>query len=161
MKVKEVMSVNPRACTLTNNLAEAASVMWEHDCGVIPVVADGGRVVGLVTDRDICMAAALRGRQLANIAVEDTISGEVFSCAANDDVRVALKTMQRNKVRRLPVLAADGTLEGILSMNDIVIKAKENRDKASHLSYTDVVNTYKAICQHRIPEQRAKAAGAS
>jgi CBS domain-containing protein len=160
MKVKEIMTANPKACTLTNSLADAAGLMWENDCGILPVVAEGGRVVGLVTDRDICMAGALKGRQLANIAVEDAISGKVFSCKPDDDVRTALKTMQENSVRRLPVVAADGTLTGVLSMNDVVLKAEEAKEKkASELSYGDVMNTFKSICQHRLPAQAQGATG--
>ena len=93
------------------------------------------------------------------IAVEDVISGKLFACKPEDDIHTALKTMQENKIRRLPVVGADGTLEGILSMNDIVLKAEEPKEKkASELSYADVVKTYKSICQHRLPMQ-AQAAG--
>jgi CBS domain-containing protein len=160
MKVKEIMSTNPKACTLTDNLSAAAGLMWDNDCGILPVVAEGGKVVGLITDRDICMAANLNSRNLWNIAVEDVISGKVFTCKAEDDIHSVLTTMQENKVRRLPVVGADGTLEGILSMNDIVLKAEEPKEKkASELSYADVVKTYKSICQHRLPMQAQAAAG--
>jgi CBS domain-containing protein len=160
MKVKEIMSANPKVCTLTNSLAEAAGLMWDNDCGILPVVAEGGRVVGLVTDRDICIAGATKGRQLANIAVEDVISGKVFSCKPDDDVHTALKTMQVNKVRRLPVVAVDGTLKGVLSLNDVVLRAEEAKEKkVPELSYSDVVSTYKSICQHRLPAQAQGATG--
>jgi len=158
MKVKEIMSTNAKVCALTDNLSAAAGLMWENDCGILPVVAEGGKVVGLITDRDICMAATLKNRNLSNVAVEDVISGKVFACKSEDDVRSALKTMRENKVRRLPVIAADRKLEGILSMNDVVLTAEEAKEKkAPELSYGDVVNTYKAICQHRLPMQQAQA----
>jgi len=114
MKVKEIMTVNPKACSITTNLAEAASVMWDYDCGILPVVADGERVVGLITDRDICIGGATKNRNLSNISVEEIITGEVYSCEPEDEVRKALKTMQQRKVRRLPVVAPDGTLQGRL-----------------------------------------------
>lgn len=159
MKVKEIMSTNAKVCPLTDNLSAAARLMWENDCGILPVVAEGGKVVGLITDRDICMAATLKNRNLSNIAVEDVISGKVFACKPEDDIRSALKTMQEYKVRRLPVIAADRKLEGILSMNDVVLKAAEAKGKkAPELSYGDVVTTYKSICQHRLPKQQAQAA---
>ena len=159
MKVKEIMSTSAKVCALTDKLSAAAGLMWENDCGVLPVVAEGEKVVGLITDRDICMAANLTNRDLWNIAVEDVISGQLFACKPEDDIHAALKTMQENKVRRLPVVGADGTLEGILSMNDIVLKAEEPKEKkASELSYADVVKTYKAICQHRLPTQTQAAA---
>jgi CBS domain-containing protein len=160
MKVKEVMSTNPKVCTLGDNLSAAAGLMWEHDCGILPVVAEGGKVVGLITDRDICMAANLKNQRLSNLAVEDVISGDVYACKAEEDIRSALETMQENKVRRLPVIAADGTLQGILSMNDVVLKADEPKEKkAPELSYGDVVNTYKSICQHRVTLQAQATAG--
>ena len=159
MKVKEIMTGNPKACTTTTNLAEAASFMWDYDCGMLPVVADGGTVVGLITDRDICIGGATRDRNLANIAVEEIIRGEVYSCASEDDVRKALETMQERRVRRLPVVAPDGTLEGILSINDITLNAKETTDKKiPEISFRDLVQTYKAICAHALPaEQSAKS----
>jgi CBS domain-containing protein len=106
------------------------------------------------------MAAALKGQQLMNIPVEDTISGRVFSCKPDDDVHAALQIMQENRVRRLPVIAADGTLKGVLSMNDVVLKAEETKEKKlPELSYRDVVNTYKSICQHQLPAQAQGATG--
>ncbi|HEX6731466.1 MAG TPA: CBS domain-containing protein [Pyrinomonadaceae bacterium] len=160
MKVQEVMTTNAKVCTLTDNLSAAAGLMWDNDCGILPVVAEGGKVVGLITDRDICMAAHLNSRHLWNIAVEDVISGKVFACKAEDDIHSVLTTMQENKVRRLPVVGADGTLAGILSMNDIVLRAEEPKEKkATELSYADVVKTYKSICQHRLPTRAQAAAG--
>jgi CBS domain-containing protein len=158
MKVKDIMTVNAKACVPTNSLADAARLMWDNDCGILPVVVEGGKLVGLITDRDICMAAATKGRNLSNIAVEDVISGNVFACKPEDEIKGALSTMRENKVRRLPVVAVDGKLQGVLSMNDVVLKAEETKDKKTpELSYGDVVNTYKSICQHRLPMQQAHA----
>ncbi len=155
MKVKEIMTENATACTLTSNLAEAAWLMWDNDCGILPVVAQDRKVVGLITDRDICMVAAIKDRSLANIALKGAFSGKVYSCARDDDVRTALNTMQENKVRRLAVVGQDGTLEGILSINDIVRNAQEAANKnAPELSYSEVVTIYKAICAHRLPPQQ-------
>ena len=155
MKVKEIMTGNATACTLTSNLAEAAWLMWDNDCGILPVIAQGGKVVGLITDRDICMVAAIKDRSLSKIAVKGAFSGKVYSCERDDDVRTALNTMKENKVRRLAVVGQDGTLEGILSINDIVLNAQEAANKnAPELSYSDVVTIYKAICAHPLPRQQ-------
>jgi predicted transcriptional regulator len=116
-------------------------------------------VVGLITDRDICFGGATKNGNLSNIAVEEIMTGKVYSCAPEDDVRKALKTMQERKVRRLPVVAPDGTLEGLLSINDITLNAKETRGRrVPAVSFRDVVQTYKAICAHTLPaEQGAKS----
>ena len=158
MKVKEIMTERPKVCALSDNLAEVARLMWEADCGIVPVVAEGGKVVGVITDRDICMASMTKGRNVSNIAVEDVVSGKVFTCKCNDDIHKALDTMRENKVRRLPVIGADGTLQGMLSMNDVMLRTEETRDKkAPDVSYGDVVSTYKSICQHRLPMLQAQA----
>jgi len=152
MKVKEILTANPKVCTTTTNLAEAATFMWDYDCGILPVVADEGRVVGLITDRDICIAGATNNRHLSNIAVEEIMTGQVYSCAPEDDIDEALDTMQQCKVRRLPVIAPDGTLEGILSINDLTLNAKETADKkVPGISFNDLVETYKALCAHPVP----------
>lgn len=158
MKVKEIMTTDTKACSPTNSLADAAWLMWDNDCGILPVVTEAGKVVGLITDRDICMAGCLQSRNLSNISIEEVISGTVFACKPEDDIHIALDTMRENKVRRIAVVAADGKLEGILSMNDVVLKAEEaSGKKPPELSYGDVVNTYKSICQHRVPMQKAQA----
>ena len=158
MKVKEIMTANAKACRPTSTLGEAAGLMWQNDCGIVPVVAEGDKLIGLVTDRDICMAAMLKNRDLSNISVEEVISGKVFSCKPEDDVNTVLETMRENKVRRLPVVAADGKLEGILSLNDLVLKAeKPSAKQVPELSYDDVMHMQKSICQHRLPAEKARA----
>jgi CBS domain-containing protein len=156
MKVKEIMTVDPKACITTTNLAEVASFMWEYDCGVLPVLTEQGTVVGLITDRDICIGGATKNRNLSNIAVEEIMTGKVYSCAPEDDVRKALETMQERKVRRLPVVAPDGTLQGILSISDITLNAIETTGKKiPEISFDDLVETYKAICARALPAEQA------
>lgn len=148
MKVEDVMTKDVRICRLQTNLADAAMRMWRNDCGVLPVVADGEKVVGMITDRDICMAAATRHRDPVNIRVKEVMTGQVYGCSPDTDIREALKIMQQRQVRRLPIISAmDQRLCGILSMNDIVLKAQDNR--RAKLSAQDVENTLKAICAHR------------
>jgi len=87
------------------------------------------------------------------------MTGEVYSCEPEDDVSQALETMQQRKVRRLPVVAPDGTLEGVLSINDITVNAQETTGKkVPEISFRDLVQTYKAICAHALPvEHGAKS----
>jgi CBS domain-containing protein len=157
MKVKDVMITEVEVCDLNSSLAQAAKAMWDSDCGILPVLKDGREIVGLITDRDICMATATKDRNAASISVQEVITGNVYSITPEDDVHEALETMQQHRVRRLPVVDAEGNLKGILSMNDIVLKAKEGNGKTvPKLTYADVIETYKAICEH--PQPMTKAA---
>ena len=161
MKVKEIMTGSPSVCDLNESLAEAARTMWDADCGVLPVLKDGTEVVGIITDRDICMAMAMRDCNPAAVSAEEVITGEVYSVAPEDEIRAALELMQQHQVRRLPVINPEGELEGMLSLNDIVFKAqRRGNGKTPEIKYADVVETYKAICAHRTLEQsQAAAAG--
>lgn len=158
MKVKEVMAPDAKAIWLTESLTDAARLMWENDCGVLPIIKDGRKVVGMITDRDICMAMAMRDQRPSGVSVEEVMSGEVYAVNPEDEIDQALQAMQEHKIRRLPVVNAEGELEGILSMNDIVLKADASAETAGDgIAYGDVVKTYRAICEHP-PLQAASAA---
>lgn len=152
MKVKDVMTPNATAIWLTESLADAARLMWENDCGVLPIIKDGQKVIGIITDRDICMAAAVRDRNPSDISVKEVMTSNVYSVKPEDEIDAALQIMQLHRIRRLPVVNPEGELEGILSMNDIVLNAKvPNGTPADSIDYGDVVKTYQAICQHPLP----------
>lgn len=149
MKVKEVMKPNAKAIWLTESLADAAKLMWENDCGVLPIIKDGRKVIGMITDRDICMGLAMRDTNPSSVSVEEVMTGQVYAVNSEDDINQALQAMQEHKIRRLPVINPKGELEGILSMNDIVLNAKRADVAVSDsIHYDDVVETYRAICQH-------------
>ena len=151
MKVKEVMTPNATAIWLTESLADAAKLMWDNDCGILPIIKDGRKVIGMITDRDICMAMAIRDTNPSHVSVEEVMSGQVYAVTPDDDVDQALQKMQEHKIRRLPVVNPEGELEGILSMNDIMLKAEKSE-------YGDVVKTYQAICSHPLPAQESSVA---
>jgi CBS domain-containing protein len=155
MRVKEVMTTEPKAIWITESLADAAQSMWENDCGILPIIKDGRKVVGIITDRDICMATAIKDRSPSLISVEEVMSGAVFSTQPEDEIDQALETMREHKIRRLPVVNPEGELEGILSMNDIVLRAKRRNDKGEAIDFGDVVKTYQAICAHPSPAVKA------
>ncbi|HYV12642.1 MAG TPA: CBS domain-containing protein [Pyrinomonadaceae bacterium] len=156
MKVKEIMAPNVKTIWLTESLTDAARLMWENDCGVLPIIKDGRKVVGMITDRDICMAMAMRNQSPSGVSVEEVMTGQVYSVSPEDDVDQALQTMQEHKIRRLPVVNGEGELEGIVSMNDVVLNAKASDDG---IAYEDVVKTYQAICAHPLPAAASAAAG--
>ena len=107
------------SCRPTDTLNAAAGLMWEHDCGALPVVDENAVVVGMITDRDICMAAYTTGRSIQGTQVSEAMATHVFSCRPTHDIADAEATMARAQVRRLPVLDAEGRAIGIISMNDV------------------------------------------
>lgn len=152
MKVQDVMTYDVQTCGLETDLTDAAMRMWRGDCGILPVLADGQGVVGVITDRDICMAAAMKHRDPANIHMSEVISGQLYSCSPDTDIHEALKIMQEKQIRRLPIISAeDGRLAGILSMNEVALKASNGR--WTQLSAEDVENTLRAICDRQAHAQ--------
>ena len=148
MRVQDIMTANVDACSPDSDLAAATTIMWKRDCGSVPVVDNDRKVVGMITDRDICMAVATRNKLASEIKVGEVISGNVYACAPDDKVRDALETMQSAQLRRLPVVDANGVLHGILSINDVVIHSDKGRSK-KHISHKEVIRTLKALCEHR------------
>jgi len=109
-----------QACQPEADLSTVALQMRQGDCGVLPVVASSGEVVGMITDRDICMAAAIKHCDPASIRVSEVISGNVYACSPDAEVHTAFSIMKQKHVRRLPVVTAEeGKLVGILSINDM------------------------------------------
>ena len=161
MRVQDIMTANVEACSPESDLAAAATIMWKRDCGSVPVVDGERKVVGMITDRDICMALSTRNKLASEIKVGEVISGNVYACAPDDKVRDALETMQSAQLRRLPVVDAGGVLHGILSVNDVVIHSDKGRSK-KHISHKEVIRTLKALCEHRqgteISEEEALSA---
>jgi CBS domain-containing protein len=153
MKVKDIMTSEPRKCTPDTTLAAAADLMWEGDCGILPVVEDG-ELVGVVTDRDMFVALATRNTLASQLRIGAVATKAVVTCAPEDDVRAALATMKQARVRRLPVAGGGGTLLGMLSMNDIVLAAGGNEG----VRRDEIVDALQAICGHPLPAVRVVAA---
>jgi CBS domain-containing protein len=157
MTIESIMTSKPAVCGLTSNLAEVAQVMWEGDCGCVPIVDDARRVIGMVTDRDICIAASTKDRPPSRIQVSELPRADVIVCRPDDAVSAALALMRTRRVRRLPVTAPDGELVGIVTLNDAVLAA----GGAAGISAADVLEAMQGICSHGTPHAVAvKAAGA-
>ncbi len=140
MRVEEIMTKDVSSCSPATNAATAAEIMWTRNCGSLPIAEDGGRVVGIVTDRDLFIALGTRNQRPGDLAVGDIMNRDVSICAPDDDIRVALKLMAEKQIHRLPVVGHDGALQGILSIDDIVVRAEG--DGLSR----EVLKTMKAVC---------------
>ncbi len=121
MKIRELMVSPVHVCRPQDSLERAAQLLWEHDCGVLPVVDRDGRVGAAITDRDICMGAYTRGSRLADLRVMDSMSRGIETCTADEDVSVVAERMAGHQVRRLPVVDESGKAIGIVSLNDIAL----------------------------------------
>lgn len=155
MKVKEIMTPDPQTCTTATSTAAAAHLMWQSDCGIIPVV-DDGHLVGVVTDRDMYIALATRNERASRLPVGAVATRPAVTCVPEDDVQTALEIMKQARVRRLPVVGFGNVVLGLLSLDDLVMAAETGRGLRSE----DVVNVLKAICRHHHPSAHIAAAKA-
>ena len=148
MRVNELMCRPVASCTEETTLAAAARRMEENDCGVLPVLRDG-RIVGVVTDRDVCLAVARKAA--SQTPVREAMTADVAKCGVNDDIRDALAVMAKRQVRRLPVVDDRGGVAGLLSMDDIILRAEEPDPsrRPPAVTYREAVATLQHICGSR------------
>lgn len=157
MKVRDIMMSAPKFCRPDTNLAAAVEIMWKSDCGFLPVVDFHNRVVGVLTDRDVCIALGTRNQRASDVLVRDVMIDRVYGCAVEDDIHTALQTMEKHQVRRLPVVNPDGKLVGVLSIGDLTLHAEKREGKRiPDLSSEDVVETYQGIRVRQLTEQTAQ-----
>lgn len=153
MLVKQVMSTPLMTCSMGDSVNHAAELMWEHDCGAIPVVDDSGLAIGILTDRDICMAAYTQGKLLREISVSTVMAKQLYACSEDDSLIKAEQLMQQHQVRRLPVLDRQGRPVGMLSLNDLARVATLQHPAANGLpdgiSVSSIAQTLSAVCAPR------------
>ena len=150
MNVEQLMSWNPHTCRVDDTMHQAARILWDHDCGCAPVVDHESRVVGMITDRDICMAMYTQGRPLTVMKVASAMSTNVHAVRAKDSIAAAEQIMRKHKVRRLPVLDKQDHLVGLISLNDIACQAaRERTKKHADITESEVAETLSSICEPR------------
>jgi len=161
MKVLDAMMRTPYCCEPGTNLGSATELMWKGNCGFLPVVESDGKVVGVVTDRDICVALGTRGRPSGEITVREVMTSQVHSCKPEDDVHVALRTMRDGRVRRLAVIDKSGVLAGVISMDDILLRVEAPATgKNTGVTSEEIVNVLQAINSHHLALLTTKQAAA-
>jgi CBS domain-containing protein len=147
MKISELMTRPVHACRTTDTLDLAARLMWENDIGSVVVVDDTGQVVGMVTDRDACMAAFTCGAALHDIPVTTAMAKNVVTCGPSDSETAVAETMAKHKIRRIPVVDEGKQPVGVVSLNDLARTMARGRDVPA----TSVAGTLAAISEHRVP----------
>jgi len=150
MKVKSVMNRQVATCLSTDSLGAAAQIMWNKDCGVVPVVEPGSlKLLGVVTDRDLAMTALLSNRPADAVRVGDAMTKKIFTVREEDDVREAHDTMRGHQVRRVPVVDDEGRVTGIVTLNDLVREAFGTRAAAAARRQRECARTLAAVSRHR------------
>jgi len=159
MKAEKIMTREVASCRPDDTLNDAARIMWERDCGFVPVTEEdsGGRVVGVVTDRDLCMAAYTRGQRLAEIRVRDVMSTGVHACTPTEDVEAVEAVMRGAKVHRIPIIDGGSRLLGVVSLADIAREAaREAGARTREVTAGEIGETVAAISEpRRIPAAAA------
>jgi CBS domain-containing protein len=124
-KIAEVMTQRPRAVTPQTTVCEAARLMEEEDVGSLPVVDEGTRLIGIVTDRDVAVRVVGRGLDPDTTVVGDVASRDVVALTPDHDLDEALRLMAREQVRRVPIVVRENQLVGMLAQADIAHAGKE------------------------------------
>jgi CBS domain-containing protein len=161
MRITEIMSRDVHSCRPDHALDYAASQLWDHDCGSLPVCATDGegepRVIGMLTDRDICMAALFQGRPLHELKVADAMSREIRVAKLDDRPEDVEMLMREQRIRRVPVTDDDGGLVGIVSLADFAraARGRATSRRADVVSERDVGHTLAVICEPGRPRMES------
>jgi CBS domain-containing protein len=152
--VHDAMGTRVYVCSPEDTLARAAQIMWEKDLGCLPVCEPGRKVIAMLTDRDISMAAFMQWKHLGEASVESAMSRSLSTCSPDDELVQAEDIMRANQVRRLPVVDDNGVLVGLLSLGDVARYVRQHSRANTSLAQQRLAETLAAICEprfHSIP----------
>jgi CBS-domain-containing membrane protein len=152
MRVEEVMTRSAWTCCADDPLSVPAQLMWDHDVGAVPVLGANDAVVGIVTDRDLCMAANFTGQPLSAVPVSHAMSRVVFTVEPGQSLESAEELMRSRQVHRLPVVEA-GRIVGIITLGDLARASSARKQVGA----SEVIATLAAIVE---PRQAPVAAAA-
>jgi CBS domain-containing protein len=122
MTCAEVMTPSPTACQPQHTAIEAAELMRREDCGLVPVVSENGKLIGVLTDRDIVLKVVAEGRDPRNTAVSEVMSTDLVTCLPQETIETVMEQMATRQVRRIPIVERDGSLVGIVAQADIATR---------------------------------------
>jgi CBS domain-containing protein len=130
-KCREIMTRNVKTANREATLQDVAALMRDGDMGAMPIVEDG-KLVGIVTDRDIVVRAIADGKEVST-KIGDVMTGEVFAVRENDFVFEAIRLMGDKQVRRVPIINDAGELAGIIAMADVALETEDQNEIAETL----------------------------
>jgi CBS domain-containing protein len=147
MKISDLMTKQVASVRAGDSTAVAARLMWDCDCGAVPVLDDDGRAIAMITDRDICMAALMRDRAPSAIPIAEVMSRGVECCGPDDEVAAAERIMRARQIRRIPIVDKDRRPVGMLSLADIVRATEGKKGRAPRdVAPAEVASTLADIC---------------
>jgi len=147
MMIRDLMTKQVASVRVTDSTAVAARLMWDCDCGAIPVLDEEGRAIAMITDRDICMATLMRDRAPSAIPVSDAMSRGLQACAPDDSLAFAEQLMRTHQIRRIPIVDRDWHPLGMLSLADIVRATDRQKGRATReVAPAEVALTLAEIC---------------
>ena len=148
-QAKDVMCDSPKHCEKNESLKNVVNEMSKSNIGSLPVVDKDKKVIGVVTDRDICIGLAKTDKPLSELKVGDVMSSQAHTCKLEDSADTALRLMRLKQVGRLPVVDKEGRLQGILSLNGIVRHHRKNNEKVEeqYPGKENVINTLHSIAE--------------
>lgn len=149
MQVKDIMSTEVWCCHPEETLRDAAFRMRDHDCGCLPVIDPRKELVGVITDRDICLCAAVRGEPLQTLKVSDALTWQPLACRPEDNIETAEDLLRDHQVRRLPVIDEKGDLKGMLSLADLALASADGKGKVPQIHRELLATTVAAISRPR------------
>ena len=149
MNVTDLMTTPVRTCRTTARLGEAARIMLVAGCGCVPVVDRRGRLAGMLTDRDVCLAVAARHQSPWEIPVRVVMSPNIVSVPIDDRVDAVLAAMKEHQVRRVPIVDADGHVKGLISIDDAIRRIGVGPGRLHAEAVADVL---RHICARVEPE---------
>lgn len=155
IKIQDVMTMNPDWCLPDSSATQAARIMKETNVGIVPVVdsESGRKLVGVATDRDLCLAVVARGVHPDSVRIAEAMTSQVVTCHPDDDVRTAIDLMQENQVRRIPIVDQNGSLQGMVSTADLV----QHANLPSAVTHETLKKVTKPTDQQSRPRAQAKA----
>jgi CBS domain-containing protein len=153
MKTEQLMTRNVATCSAGDSLEYAAHLMWDRDVGCVVVTDAEKKPIGMITDRDVAMAAYTQGALLRNIRVESVMARNVWACSLNTSLREVEDKMRTAQVRRLPVLGFDGELVGIVTLADIARSSQSSPLRVTELP--GLARTLASITERRLGDGAA------
>jgi CBS domain-containing protein len=122
MRIRHVMTKDPSCCVPSDSAVRAAKIMREERAGIVPIIENeqSQRIIGVVTDRDLCMNVVAEGRDPATVTVQECMTTKVVTCSPDDSIEKVTELMRENQIRRVPVVNDGGELQGIVALADVV-----------------------------------------